>query len=177
MKFYEIDGEKYYLIKRKIYDSSFIELDAVQMAKIAPRIFREVFPTEQLGWPETLEYIKAAKACEQYGLGIEACLLGLQKFGQFSDFVNEMLPILTSMYRLTGQPRRAIDEAERYVAYYGVQYTAPLLTSVAAAYCDLGDYENAKKFAGRAYAKQGGNIGEENELSLVYKRIQRLTED
>lgn len=176
MEIYEIDGEKYYLVKRKIYDSSFIELDQTRMAQIAPKLFREAFPTDRLDWDDTLEYIKTVKACGQYGIGIEASLWGLDKFGDLPAFVDAVLPLLTSLYRLTGQPQRAIDDAARFVRLCSLTYTTALSTSVAAAYCDLGDTVNAKKFADRAYAQQGGSRGEENELSLVYKRIQKLTE-
>ena len=48
------------------------------------------------------------------------------------------------------------------------------LTSVAAAYCDIGDYYSAKKCYNKAYAKLNGQRND--ELSLIYKRIQKATE-
>ena len=48
------------------------------------------------------------------------------------------------------------------------------LVSVAAAYCDIGDYDSAKKCCNKAYAKLNGQHND--ELSLVYKRIQKATE-
>ena len=104
-------------------------------------------------------------------------MIGLRKCGEDGDFVNSMLPILTSMYRLTGQPGCAINVAEKYVGCGSAYETVPLHTSVAAAYCDLGDYTHARKFADRAYARRGGGTGEKTELSLVYQRIKRPTED
>ena len=53
----------------------------------------------------------------------------------------------------------------------------PFYTSVAAAYCDLGDYAAAKRFADRAYGIQGGSKGYTTELSLVYRRIKTETGD
>lgn len=176
MEFYEIEGEKFYFLKGKIYDSCFLEPDTATLRRVAPTIFREAFPSpEKIGRENLIDYIRAAKRCEQYSLGIQACLIGLQKYGDEDDFVNSMLPILTSMYRLTGQPKLAIETAEKYGAYGMMYASVPLLTSVAAAYCDLGDFLNAKKFADRAYARQGGSTGEQTELSLVYQRLRRLT--
>ena len=176
MDFYEIDGEKYYFVKGRIYDSSFLEPDITTLRRVAPALFRAAFPSpEDMKQEALIEYIKAAKRCEQYDLGIRACLTGLWKYGEAQDFVDSILPILTSMYRLTGQPKRAIDVAEEYIGYGLAYESVPLLTSVAAAYCDLGDYENARKFADRAYARQGGGTGEKTELSLVYQRIKKLT--
>ncbi len=175
MQYYEIDGEKYYLIKGKIYDSSFLEPDKMTLEKVAPIVLREAYGADNMEWEDTLQYIKTAKACEQYAAGIKACITGLQKFGQNEYFVDMTLPILTSMYRLIGKPQLAIDAAEEYVRKLDVSYSVALLTSVAAAYCDLGDYASAKKFADLAYATQGGGKGEKTELSLVYARIRKLS--
>ena len=54
-------------------------------------------------------------------------------------------------------------------------FSVPLYTSVAAAYCDVGDFETAKKVCDYAYFRQGGGTGEKNELSLVYRRILKQT--
>ena len=47
------------------------------------------------------------------------------------------------------------------------------LTSIAAAYCDLEEYEKARQFCDIAYAEQGGGTGIKTELSLVYQRIEK----
>ena len=52
-----------------------------------------------------------------------------------------------------------------------------LLTSLSAAYCDVGNYEMARKCANKAYAIQGGSLNYSNELSLVYKRIKKEAYD
>ena len=51
--------------------------------------------------------------------------------------------------------------------------SVPLLTSLAAAYCDVGDYKRAKYCADRGYFTQGGGQGHKNELALVYYRIRK----
>ena len=49
--------------------------------------------------------------------------------------------------------------------------TPALLTSAAAAYCDLGDYDRAKKCCDRAFAQLNGKRN--GELSAVYGRIKK----
>lgn len=53
--------------------------------------------------------------------------------------------------------------------------SVPLLTSLAAAYCDIGHYSLAMTCAKRAYAIQGGGKNYSTELSLVFMRIARET--
>lgn len=87
-----------------------------------------------------------------------------------SKTVSYILPRMTSCYRMIGQPQKAIDLLAFVSSKYGNKLITPaLLTSAAAAYCDLGDYIRAKICCDRAYAS--GGKGSE-ELSLVYKRIE-----
>lgn len=86
-----------------------------------------------------------------------------------------ILPRMTSCYRKNGMPQKAIDILEYASKTFGKDMVTPvLLTSVAGAYCDLGDYTRAKKCCERAWAQSSGKRSE--ELSLVYKRIQKATE-
>ena len=83
-----------------------------------------------------------------------------------------ILPRMTSCYRLQGQPKKAIDILSFAKSKYGAKMITPvLLTSAAAAYCDLEDYENAKKCCNRAYAALGGKSS--GELASVYARIKK----
>lgn len=83
-----------------------------------------------------------------------------------------ILPRITSCYRKNGQPQKAIDVLAYANNMFGKQMvTATLLTSVAAAYCDLGDYARAKKCCDRAFAASNGKASD--ELSLVYERIKK----
>ncbi len=50
-----------------------------------------------------------------------------------------------------------------------------LLTSIAAAYCDIGDVEEARRMANSARAMQGGNSSK--ELISVYARIKSLEKE
>ena len=88
--------------------------------------------------------------------------------------VRRILPRLTSLLRKRGQPEKAIEICETYTQLYNKPvYSSPLFTSIAAAYCDIGDYTTAKKFADRAFAFDGKGSG---ELSSVYQRIKKETE-
>ncbi len=86
-----------------------------------------------------------------------------------------ILPRITSCYRTNGQPQKAINVLSYASKMFGEDMVTPvLLTSAAAAYCDLGDYKRAKKCCDRAWAASNGRAGE--EVSLVYKRIKKETE-
>lgn len=86
-----------------------------------------------------------------------------------------ILPRMTSCYRQNGMPQKAIDILTYASNTFGKDMVTPvLLTSVAGAYCDIGDYARAKKCCDRAYAQLNGKRSD--ELSLVYKRIKKATE-
>ncbi len=83
-----------------------------------------------------------------------------------------ILPRITSCYRKNGQAQKAIDVLTYASNHFGKDMVTPaLLTSAAAAYCDLKDYKRARKCCDRAYAASSGR--DEDELSLVYKRIRK----
>ena len=85
-----------------------------------------------------------------------------------------ILPRITSCYRKSNQASKAIEMFSYAKQKFGTAIlTAPLLTSAAAAYCDLGEYDNAKKCCDRAYAMSGATA--DDELRLVYKRIDKET--
>ena len=87
-----------------------------------------------------------------------------------------ILPRMTSCYRKNGQPQKAIDLLTYASNTFGSNMvTAALYTSAAAAYCDLGKYSLARKCCSKAYAK--GNGAHSEELSLVYKRIEKETKE
>ena len=85
-----------------------------------------------------------------------------------------VLPRLTSIYRLEKQPQKAINLFEECIKKYSESVTSiPLLTSIAAAYCDIEQFDKARYFANRAFAHSGGNGS--GELSAVYGRIKKET--
>lgn len=120
-------------------------------------------------------------ACLTYGDSFKdsgSAFLALKFYEQAALLADQatmayILPRMTSCYRKIGQAQKAIDLLAIAARKFGQQMvTPPLLTSVAAAYCDLGDYLRAKKCCDRAYASSGKNSA---ELFLVYKRIRSKT--
>ena len=82
-----------------------------------------------------------------------------------------ILPRITSCYRKNNMPRKVIDLFSETKRKYGTDFITPvLLTSVAAAYCDLNEYENALRCCKWAYKKFGGF---NPNLSNVYTRIKK----
>ncbi|MBP0970764.1 MAG: hypothetical protein J5753_01870 [Oscillospiraceae bacterium] len=84
-------------------------------------------------------------------------------------------PRLTSCLRLLDRSSEVVDIYLEISGKYGRSIlTDGLLTSVAAAYCDLKQYDEARKRADQAYAIVNGKASP--ELISVYARIRKHTE-
>ena len=169
MEKFEYKNEIYYYHNNRFTDSSFIILNDYINKEVGEYYFSKrdykIFTSKEL-----IDYIKETKRNELINLTITLCEYGLDKYEKDEFFIKSVLPILTSSYRLAHNAHRVIQLATRFLHDKRYQSVA-LLTSVAAAYCDLADYKSAKKTADYAYRLQNGSVGYENELSLVYKRI------
>ena len=87
-----------------------------------------------------------------------------------ADEVRYILPRITSCYRKTNYPDLAIHLFSLVKKKYSAQImNSALLTSAAAAYCDMREYKNALICARKAYAKAGGKADE--NLKGVFERI------
>ncbi|MGN0812326.1 MAG: hypothetical protein ACI4MQ_02305 [Candidatus Coproplasma sp.] len=170
----EFEGEVYYVNKNVFYDSSFMQVSKEISDKLAAHYLKNK-DVSKLNKEQLLEYIKSIKNMEEHALCINTINDGL-KIYKDTSFVKDVLPILTSCYRAIGRPRDAISIAKQYLKDYLCDSVA-LFTSMAAAFCDVGEYEEAKKYAGIAYAQQGGGVGYQNELSLVYARIHKACKE
>lgn len=85
-----------------------------------------------------------------------------------------ILPRLSSCYRNAHLPSKAIEPLSSAKARFGKDIiTEALLTSAAAAYCDMYEFEKAKKCCDIACAKAKGRVS--YELRLVYERIKKET--
>ncbi|MDD3232251.1 MAG: hypothetical protein PHO06_02760 [Clostridia bacterium] len=168
---FEYKNEIYYYLNKKFTDSSFIILNKTLNNEIGEHYFSKV-NYKSLPSKELIDFIKEIKQNELYNLSIMVCEFGLVKYESDEVFIKVILPILTSSYRLNYQPSKVISLATKFLHNKKYQ-SVPLLTSVAAAYCDISDYKSAKKTADYAYRLQNGSLGYENELSLVYKRINK----
>ncbi len=129
------------------------------------------FETIDLSMLELLEIVRdgdAFKSSASYGLAVRLYTYAIERSDE--DGVAYILPRLTSCYRKQGRAKDVIELASKIKRKYGSKmFTPTLLTSIAAAYCDLDEYDNALKCCNRAYAQFGGKAS--GELSLVYKRI------
>ena len=170
MKRIEYNGRNYYYDGKYFFDESFIVLDGEELKNVA-RMHFESIEYRDLEANELIEEIKQMKA---HGLYYEA-----RKMIDFSikqkvndiPFLRVIAPIYMSCLREAKQPQKAIEFAEKVLPICGG--SSATYTSLAAAYCDIKDYEKAKKFARIAYAKQGGGQGYTTEASLVFKRIEK----
>lgn len=82
-----------------------------------------------------------------------------------------ILPRITSCYRKCNMSRKVISLFSETKSQFGTDFITPvLLTSVAAAYCDLREYENALKCCKWAYKNFGGF---DPNLSNVWARIKK----
>ena len=65
-----------------------------------------------------------------------------------------------------------IKNRNKYLEKYGKHVASPFLyTSLAAAYCDVSDFDNAKKYADKAYSY--GRTENHSDLIAVYQRIKK----
>ena len=81
-------------------------------------------------------------------------------------------PRLTACLRKMNRAQEAVEMLTLFKQKYGLHMVPPvLLTSVAAAFCDLKQYDDARKCYRMAVAKMNGNVSP--ELMNVKKRIEK----
>ena len=170
------EDETYYLNNGTIYDSNFMECSKT----LANEILRAHYQGKDyktFNEREFLTHVKQLKSSGFYAECAKTILYGLTKFSRSTDFCITVFPMLTSCYRAIGTPQKAIDFWEENKSKILSCSSVPLYTSLAAAYCDVGDYELAKRYAKRAYATNGGSKEDSEELYLVFQRIKKETND
>lgn len=170
------EGEDYYFNKGLLYDSTFMEVPKNVSQKVLKAHYEKI-NYENFDESELLEHINFLKISDCYDKCLQAINYGLKKFNSSIDFYKTVFPMITSCYRALGQSEKAIDFWVKNKNLFSSCLSVPLLTSLAAAYCDVKNYEMAKKYANRAYAMQGGGLNYKTELSLVYLRIKKETEN
>ncbi len=165
----EVDGEMYYYYKGRFVDSSFLTLSAVENKKVANQFFGEI-DYKSYNFDKLKALVKEAKFAEAFDFGETVCEFILEKYDDDGFLVNNFLPLYTSLLRINKKSQKVIEVYKKYYAKYKCE-SIPLLTSVAAAYCDLKDREMAIRCARYAYKLQQGGVGFTNELTLVFRRI------
>lgn len=134
------------------------------------RLFDEQLDYEQMDAEELIRVGDQYKASNSMGRAVKCYKAAFEK----ADLrqVESILPRLTSAYRIMNKPQAAIDLLTEASAKYGQKViSVALLTSAAAAYCDMGQYALARKACDRAYKQAGGRATD--ELAKVYKRIRK----
>ena len=167
----EIDGAIYYYDGKNFLDECFIILEGAVLQKVAGAYYSGI-DYKKFDRDKILLYIKRLKANELTFKAKEVMEYAMLKYDD-EEFLYRILPIYTSCCREMGLSRVAIERVENDYSHVG--YSAALCTSLAAACCDIKEYDKAVRYAKKAYAKQGGGQGYKTELSLVFLRIKKET--
>lgn len=167
MEEYYLDGEKYYCKNGKWLDACYRAVPLAIVSKLNQLMLKSTdFESKTL--EELLKIIDSARESENIQLAAQALEAAIRKASVGE--IRNLLPRLTSNYRKLGRPQTAIDISKSYTEEYKKKVWSPaLFTSVAAAYCDLENYDTARKFANLARSISGAEAS--IELISVYKRI------
>ncbi len=168
----EVDGKIYYYNGDLFFDEYFIVLQGVELQRVCEEYYKNVDYTAMKAG-ELIDFARVLRNKGLFAKSKEVMDYGLKKFEESSNFIQWILPVYTSCCRDMGRSAYAIELAESF--FDKIEPSAVLCTSLAAACCDIRNYEKAKRYARMAYAKQGGGLGHQNELSLVFKRLEKET--
>ena len=142
------------------------------LQKILNRALADTQDRDGMPVDECVKQGDAFKSSSSYALALQYYEAAVGRCDY--EMMSVILPRMTSCYRKTGQPQKAIDILTYASKAFGQGMLNPaLLTSAAAASCDMKDYERAKKCCDRAYAMTKGRAS--GELASVYGRIKKET--
>ena len=163
-----LNDEVYMLVKGKWLDSHFIEAPLNVAIQLTDQILQSNI--DELTNEELEKFIMGFK---EQGLIPQALQVADELYKRYviaedTFRLRWLMPIETSLLRLSHTPQKAIDFYTLQIAKFGKTVDSPqVLTSVAAAYCDVHDYAKAKQLCDRAFAWGGHSY----ELASVYGRI------
>lgn len=164
-----INGDRYYLHDGKIADRTGMCLPEGKSMDLLYKYYTSLdtngFDEEQLK-----EYVKGIKEAKLWNLCVEVIEKELE-IAHKENFIRSILPIYTSALRKTKRSLNVVDFWEMNTVVYSKYGSPEFFTSLAAAYCDIGDYIKARKYADRAFAINGKSSG---ELMNVYSRIKNI---
>lgn len=166
---HEFDGRRYFHRKKQWVDASgIIAIESLQ--KKLDESFAEGIETKGLKGHELREMGDGYKARELYPVALKFYLAELK--GARPESEKAILPRVTSCYRAMGKPSEAIKLIRERRELYGIEWMSPIiLTSYAAAYCDLNEWGQAEAVLNYAYEQNHGVMTD--EMRLVYGRIDR----
>lgn len=166
----EYDGKMYYKRNGKWYDENYCETPIALQNKLNST-YNESINYNNMNYLRIIEIADGFKKSNSFIMAIKTYEKAMEKTNKV-EHIKYILPRITSCYRKNNQASKAIELYTKVCKMYGYDIlNEVLLTSIAAAYCDLEQFDNAKKCADRAYAIAKGNYSE--ELKLVYKRINK----
>lgn len=165
----ELDGEIYYFVNNSFVDSSFCRVPEEVQRKLSQIHFQK-FDYKTYKKEDLISFLKALKESEQYLKAKEVGEFALQAYQDDQSVIKLVLPIITSVYRHLHQSALAISVAQKYTDLYKCDSPA-LWTSIAAAYCDVGEHREALTFLTLAIKKQRGTRMPSFEQKEVIKRI------
>ena len=166
-----MDGETYYLIKGKWYDSHFTSVSKEELYKLNALRMKNIDFSEKTA-KELIDLAQSMKDNDDFVFSKKLFEELLSKSYE-SNIIRSILPRYTSILRKLEKPQEAIKISEEYYNKFGKSISSSALhTSLAGAYCDIGDYFEARKQANIVNAMSSGDAS--IELQSVYARIKKM---
>lgn len=165
------EGRVYFKRNGKWYDKqNYIEA-SINLQNRLNSFYNNNINFENMDYFDIIKIADGYKKSESFILAIKAYKKAMEKTKEIKE-IKYILPRIVSCYRKNNQSRDAIEEYIDMYESYGYSILDPvLLTSVAAAYIDVGQYEKAKKCANQSYAMLDGKCSD--ELYFVYQRLNK----
>lgn len=169
----EYNGKTYYRNNSKWTDENNMVVSSYLQHILNTLSFTE--DISAMGYEEAKIEGDKYKKSESYSLAIKYYEEALNKADSCSR-ISVILPRITSCYRKNAQPRKVIDLLSKVKADFGDGIiNKALLTSAAAAYCDLGEPENAIRCCRWAYKVLKNENSERSlELASVFARANKM---
>lgn len=167
----EFDGEDYYYDRGKFYDRFFCEIAQKDSREVAEHYFSGI-DIAAMTFDGFVAFLNELDNGGYYFECMQVIERGFGVFEREREYARVTLPKLFKMYRLQNRAAEAVELWQNVwrKKLYEVE-SAPLYTVLGAAYCDLEDFDNAQRFADRAYALMEGKKNE--HLSNLYMRINK----
>lgn len=170
----EYEGKTYYRNNSKWVDENHL-IVPVYLQRILNTITYRDIDLSVMSYEGAKEEGDKCKKSETYTLAVKYYECALEKADSFKR-ASVVLPRITSCYRKTNQPQKVVELLAKMKMLYGEEIiNEALLTSVAAAYCDMGEPENAIKCCKWAYKVLKTNTSESSiELANVFVRAKKM---
>lgn len=168
-----IDDEQYIKVNGTWVDGGFIIPPTRVLRKILQAELAQI-DIDTLSMAQLKTLVDETRDAECFDMCLRLVEKLIQKSLDAGDDETAQAYISTkcSCLRNLNDPAGAIEFCKQVRTEYGDEMlSVATLTSLAAAYCDLEQWADARLTCNFAYKKQGGGMGYANELSKVYKRI------